>query len=470
MALPYPPSADAPAPKNSGAAPEVPAGTAVGVEASREPGATGSLPVRRINLSTLMRLVHTRGPLSRADLTRATGLNRSTVGVLLAELSDRGRVRAGKPAPGKSVGRPSPLIHAAAHIVAITVYPDADGLDLAVVGLNGRVHRRLHRPVSVPPTPEQTVALTAEMIEDLRPDLAGATPMGIGMAVPGLVRSADGFVHLAPHLPWRDVPIAQMMRAATGLATWVGNDATVGTDAEATFGAGRGSGTLVYLHGGSGGIGSGVRLSGVGGGRAVAAMPAAGMLHPDENGTRADDGGAYLPELGHLMVNSGGRRCHCGAVGCLETEVNLERLRAAMAANRAGAGADTADAGDTADSADLARALAEHGGTEMPEVRRQVDFLATGIRNAVNAFAPELVILGGFLGTLFDLATEDLTRAVHNQLMPPLAAVQLRRGMLGADRIHIGAAEAVFEPLLRDPLTDRVPWNAAAGERSMRVR
>lgn len=388
------------------------------------PGSSGPIAVRQVNLSTLMRLVHTRGPISRADLTRATGLNRSTVGVLLAELSAHGLVSAGKPATGRTVGRPSPMIHAAADVAALTVYPDADALDVAVVGLGGNVLHRTRRPVADPPTPHQTVELTAQLIAELPPPVNRLRLLGVGMAVPGLVRTADGFVHMAPHLPWRDVPIAALMRQGTGLPTWGDNDATLGTAAEAIFGAGRQARTMVYLHGGSGGIGSGVRLAGTG---------APGTI----------DGGAYLPELGHLMVNSAGRPCHCGATGCLETEVSFEHLRSAL----------VSEGHQVNDPGDLDTILA--GGAGAAEVQRQLGYLTTGIRNAVNAFAPDLVVLGGFLATLFDLVGDQLTGAVRAELMPPLAAVQIRRGALGSDRIHIGAAEVVFEPLLRDPLGAR---------------
>lgn len=385
----------------------------------------GPIAVRRMNLSTLMRLVHTRGPISRADLTRATGLNRSTVGVLLAELSDHGLVVAGEPATGRTVGRPSPMIHPTAALGALTVYPDADAVDVALVGLGGNVLYRTRRPVAAAPTPQQTVDLTAQLIAELPPEVSRLRLLGVGMAVPGLVRTADGFVHMAPHLPWRDVPIADLMRQGTGLPTWADNDATLGTVAEAIFGAGRRAETMVYLHGGSGGIGSGVRLAGTG---------APGTI----------DGGAYLPELGHLMVNSDGRPCHCGASGCLETEVSFEQLRSALARE----GHQVTEPGV------LDAVLV--GGAGGAEVQRQLGYLTTGIRNAVNAFAPDLVVLGGFLATMFDLVGDQLTRSVREQLMPPLAAVEIRRGALGSDRIHIGAAEVVFEPLLRDPLGARM--------------
>jgi predicted transcriptional regulator len=51
--------------------------------------------IRRQNLGALLRLVHARGPLSRAELTLALGLNRSTIGALVTDLAGVGRVREG---------------------------------------------------------------------------------------------------------------------------------------------------------------------------------------------------------------------------------------------------------------------------------------------------------------------------------------------------------------------------------------
>ncbi len=376
---------------------------------------SGSAPVRRLNLSALFRLVHTSGPISRAELTRATGLNRSTVGALLAELIDCGRVRAGDPAPDRAVGRPSPMISPSENIAALTVYPDTDAIEFAVVGMGGNVRRLERRDMPKAPTPQDTVGATARVLEQLPKRMAKGL-VGIGVAVPGLVRTHDGFVHLAPHIPWREVPISDLLAQATDLPAFVRNDAALGLHAEAIFGAGRTSRSIVYLHGGSGGIGSGVQLGPV--------------PNPDDPG--------YLPELGHVLVDPNGEPCRCGATGCLEAEVSYARIL------------QTLDS-PTVKASDLPRVLTDARGKTGAEVQRQRNHLVNGVRNAVNAFTPELVILGGFLGTLFDLDPEGFTSSVRGVLMEPLAEVQIRRGTLGSSRIHIGAADLAFEPLLQDP-------------------
>lgn len=66
--------------------------------------------VRRQNLSAILRRLHTAGPVSRAQLTRATGLNRSTVGSLVTDLEDRGLVAESQERYHGVMGRPSPIL------------------------------------------------------------------------------------------------------------------------------------------------------------------------------------------------------------------------------------------------------------------------------------------------------------------------------------------------------------------------
>src|SRR5918997_1187510 len=75
--------------------------------------------LRRNNLSSVLTLIHHEGALSRADLTRLTGFNRSTIGALVSDLVDLGMVHETMPAPSSKAGRPSPIVNASQRTVAI---------------------------------------------------------------------------------------------------------------------------------------------------------------------------------------------------------------------------------------------------------------------------------------------------------------------------------------------------------------
>ena len=120
--------------------------------------------VRARNLSRVLRIVHRDGPVSRAALTEATKLNRSTIGDLVSDLVDAGLVIDRAPGPSNRVGRPSPVVAADPRIVAIAVNPEVDALTIAAVGLDRSipVRARIERDELL--TPAQTAALVAEQL------------------------------------------------------------------------------------------------------------------------------------------------------------------------------------------------------------------------------------------------------------------------------------------------------------------
>lgn len=383
----------------------------------------GNDSLRRDNLATILGLVHRSGAdgRSRSALTALTGMNRSTIAALVGELAARGLVAESEPISRSRVGRPSPIVTATRHAVALAVNPEIDAIQLALVGLGGRVISRSRVAASADIAVPDAVELTATAARSLISGLAeGQRLIGIGIAVPGLVRTQDGLVRLAPHFGWVDEPFTALLSASLDLPASAGNDATLGVLAEGTFGAGRGIADLVYLNGGASGIGGGI----VAGGRPLTG--AAG----------------YAGELGHTLVNSGGVRCHCGATGCLETEV-----RRAPLLELVGLGDEESD--------ELERALLDSTSDAVRlEVERQLGYLGVTVRNAVNTLNPQRIVLGGFLAALHALAPEQLERSVSAQ---PLAAsresVRIVRAELGGDILMVGAAELAFARLLADPTT-----------------
>lgn len=374
---------------------------------------------RRHNLSAVLTHVHHSGALTRAELTRRTGLNRSTVGALVAELAANGLVHEIYDEAHASVGRPSPRVHPSPNIAALAVNPDVDALIIGVVGLGGVVHRRVRHATSVPLTAAQTLKLLRRLLGELRSELDKYSVVGMGLAIPGLVRAADGRVTLAPHLGWRDEPLAQTIEEATGYSTLAGNDANAGMIAETLFGAGQGVNELLYLNGSASGIGAGVLVEG---------KPLRGAR-------------GFAAELGHTLINSRGEACHCGKRGCLETEVNLARLLKVI-------GQESLDA----DELELALTRAP-GRALRQEMQRQVDLLGEAIAGFMSVFDPELVLLGGFLGSLYEAMPERLQERIEQLSLAPLASnVRIERARLRSRLLMIGAAELAFQPLLADPL------------------
>ncbi len=374
--------------------------------------------VRRRNLSQVLEMVHRGQSPSRAEMTAHTGLNRSTIGALVAELVALGLAVETEPSTSNRVGRPSPRVEPSPDVAVIAVNPEVDAITAAVVGLGARVEHRVRREVEHPPTPEEAAAIIAELVADLRGRAAERTVISVGIAVPGLVRAAGGDVRWAPHLGWREVPFTRLVEGAVGLPTFADNDATVGAHAEWLFGAGRGAAELVYLNGGASGIGGGVIVRG---------LPLGGAH-------------GYAGEFGQNRPGLRDPADRATSGGTLEDEVSRARLLAAV-------GLDTADEPTLRE-----RLLTSTDVGVWAELERQQRILAVALANAVNVFNPELVVLGGFLATLLEWRGPALEQAVEASTVPAAwEGVQIRAAALGENRLLIGAAELALAPLLHDP-------------------
>jgi predicted NBD/HSP70 family sugar kinase len=181
-----------------------------------DPGARAGGAERRRNLALVLQRVHA-APATRSELTRVSGLNRSTVGALVADLAGRGLVVEEGAAAVGQVGRPSPVVRAGDSPVAVAINPEVDAITVALVALGGRVVAIERTPFTAAPTVEETVDAGAASVQRLLADHPTRNPVGAGLAVPGVVSTADGVVRLAPHLGWRDVPLAQRFGGASGI-------------------------------------------------------------------------------------------------------------------------------------------------------------------------------------------------------------------------------------------------------------
>ncbi|WP_245862562.1 ROK family protein [Sanguibacter antarcticus] len=350
------------------------------------------------------------GPVSRADLSRLTGLTRVTVSDVVADLiGDQLVIELGL-RPCSHVGKPATLVGvnaSGAHIVCLDLSDDTV-LRGALYDLEGTVVTTTQVALGGD-TGEaavlKTLALAGRLLE-----AAPGRVLGVGVGTPGVV-SLDGVVHHAPNLGWTDLGLQERLQADLGFHTYVANDADTAALAEDTFGNGSGSGlVLVEI---SHGVGAGILLDGA-------------LL-------RGPDGTAG--EIGHVNVTAAaalaaatagiepstdeGPECSCGRRGCLEAFLSVPRLRARVhGLDQAGAAAELAAGGRQ-----LGRVLA-------PVVQ------ALGLRDVVLSGPEEL--LGGAFCEATEATLVALTRPFGD------ARVHVRMSALGHDGILAGAAAHVL--------------------------
>lgn len=375
--------------------------------------------VRQHNLATLLRMIHESGTISRSLLTTNSGLNRSTISDLVQELEDLGLVTEQESNSSTGVGRPSLQVTASNKVVAFAVNPDIDAVTVGMIGLGGEVIKRKRQPLTAPVKPEKAVQVAAQIIADFRGELSAEIRIvGVGLAIPGQVRVTDGVVRLAPHLEWVEVPIVKMMSQATGLPVYADNDASIGCNAEHTFGSGRGYDDMVYLFASTGGIGGGVII----------------------DGHQLRGAAGYGGELGHVRITSSTDPDYSGLPGTLESEVRRDEVLDAIKLYAA------------TDDELLLGLTQVKDSKAIKLIQRQIDSLSIAIANFLNIFNPQIVVLGGYLAGLLEFDSNRLFEGVkRHSLTSANDSVVIRSGALAANLLMIGGAEVAFNELINDP-------------------
>lgn len=334
--------------------------------------------VRRHNLGLVMRHIARHGPRSRVQIAAETGLNKATVSSLVAELMDRGLLTEAAPASLGAVGRPAREVRLAGDgIAGIGLEVGEHHLLACAVDLTGVVRfRKLasddNRGRAADDVLDQLANLGAEAVEVL--DSQQLAPVGVTVAVPGLVDASRGLLLVAPNLGWYDMPVSAYLHeriGPVGFPIRTDNDANLGALRELWEGAGRSLRDFVYVYGEIG--------AGVGGGIVVR-----GELHRG----LADSGG----ELGHTQLARRGPRCRCGNIGCLETLAGWDALRrlAGLGPYEPAAGRD-----ETARTTLVARA--ESGDRRTLRALTEVaGWLSAGLSSVVNVLGSQAVVLGGY--------------------------------------------------------------------------
>ncbi|WP_219417197.1 ROK family protein [Pseudonocardia nigra] len=385
-----------------------------------------TVSVRRHNLRTVLRHLHLHGPTTRTQLGKITGLTRSAVGDLVAELTARELVSESDVVAefGRTRGRPSLLVAPRADVARVlAVVIGDDTLRAAWVGLGGSVGTVTEMPHDyVPGDPEPSLEQLTTMLRGL---LSGTAhlPLAIGVAVPGLVRATDGAVALAPRLGWRDLRLDDELRRRIDVHAPLvtGNDSNLIALAEHLRGAGRDHDHMIYL---------GCEL-GVGGGIIVDGRLLQGG-HP-----------GYAGEVGHMVIGDGVLSCYCGGHGCWETQVAADAVFRHAGMTVTGAHARKAALAEL-----LARS--EQRDTEArAALTALLPAFAAGVATLLSLFNPGRVILGGVFAHLLQHAESELRAAIaYRRPVLSNGPIDLVSAELGTQGPLLGAAEAAVDAFL----------------------
>lgn len=320
--------------------------------------------IRAINRALVFQLIRQEGPISRAEIARATGLTQVTVGTITSELMAHGLIGEGDQARSTG-GRPAALLH----LVPQSYFAvGAKVMERHVVGaitdLDGNAVAEVD--VSIEGTdPGNVVSALATLVDRLVEEagIPRSKILGVGIGLAGVVDGRAGICRYSPFLGWHNVHIADLASRAVGIPVFVENDVNTLALAERWFGVGHDVADFVLVT-----LGRGVGLG----------IVADGRLY------RGARGGAG--EFGHTVVDGSDRPCACGNMGCLEATVSEPALVAA-ARTMLGTGAPE-------DAEELYRLIPDTPGLR-PLFRVAGKMLGRSLANLVNLFAPAMVILSG---------------------------------------------------------------------------
>ncbi|MBE3598313.1 MAG: ROK family transcriptional regulator [Limnochordaceae bacterium] len=374
----------------------------------------------------VLNLLRLRGPMSRADIARITGLHKATASGLLEALLARQLVKEIGTGPSTGGRRPKLVTLNASAGTVIGADLGVDYLLVVMLNLHGQVVWRKRILEAGSANPAEEVERLAHLIEEA---VASVPPaplglLGIGVAVPGLVEDETGRLLFAPNLGWQDVPVGDLLRRRFDVPVRVENDGNTGALAEVWAGALEGAGHLFFLNVGVG-VGAGIIID--------------GEIY---RGARGMAG-----EFGHTTVDPAGPLCNCGNRGCLETFVSQRALTGLV---RRGA-----DTGPTTLSAEAVFQAAERGDpAAIAALARVGEYLGIGIANALHTFDPDVVVIGGPMARGGPSILNAVRRVVEQRAMPSIRShVRIVVSTLGEDAPAIGAGAMILQEFFRIPGT-----------------
>ena len=325
--------------------------------------------LRDLNRSIALNLIAARGPLSRTELARQSGLPAATITRIVGDFVSAGLVS--ELASEESSGGRRPILLSvnpvAGHVVGLKLRED--GMTVAVCDLSCTVIHHCEAAFPAGAAPFQAVEVIAAAVERCigEAGIARTSVIGVGVGLSGLIDSARGLCRYSAILGWHDVELGPALELKLRLLVRVDNDVNTLAVAERHFGVGREAADFALVT-----VGRGIGLGLVVGGEIY----------------RGAGGGAG--EFGHTTVDSseGAPPCNCGKRGCLEAVASdYGILRAAL-------GTDPGHGVEAAMGELLARARA--GDSVVRAIfARAGTALGVAVANLINILDPALVLIGG---------------------------------------------------------------------------
>ena len=340
--------------------------------------------VRDINRGIVLNLIRTRQPISRADLARVSGLQRSTISLIVEQLIREQWVREGATGRLPRGRRPTFLrLNDDRVIIGVDLRPTQTIVALA--DANGKFSSQEVMPT--PADPKAAIAGIVESIKRIAATCKGKMIEGVGVSLPGRYDHAHGRLVFAPNLKWRDVDLHTPIAKATGLEVEFENAANACVLAAVWFDHIDVCRNVVVVTV-SEGIGTGIYAN--------------GALVRGLNGMAG--------EFGHVALDPNGPPCNCGSRGCWEV----------FASNRAAQRYyfESGSQSDDLSFVELLRRADQGDGRAEKALDTMAHYLGRGMRMIVASVAPERIMVVGDLTRSWSRFGPVIEAEVNDQVLP----------------------------------------------------
>ena len=371
--------------------------------------------LKDINRMALVRHLCANPGLSRADLASAVGLTKSTVTMLVRELLAEGWFLEREVVATGDLGRrPTPLFIDPSRLLLIGAEVGVDTVRVVATSLTGEVLARVVASYGSSKSPKARIGSLATAMLKVSRQLEDREHriIGIGVGLPGGVDEARGFLHLAPNLQWRDVPVGALLveklagSPLDGIPLYLQNEADVAALGEMEFNPSQATNPLLYLS-----INQGV---------------GAGVIVGDHllTGSRG-----FAGEVGHMVLEINGPLCSCGRRGCAEALIGMRAMLPS-----------TKQAPDST-LEEIERRLAKRDGDTVLAVKKAGSYLGVLLQNIASAYDPGCIVIGGCVVDLGGVFLDPALKTLDDYCSAAnLAPPTVRVSHFGADAVALGAA------------------------------
>ena len=361
---------------------------------------------RQINRNLIFNQIRTQQPISRADLARTSGLQRSTVSLIVEELLGERWIVEGSTGQIPRGRKPTFLnLNGQRGVLALDIHPAQT--TLAVTDLGGKVLAR--EVIALPAESGKVIGAILTAIRKMITAHADRNFEGIGISLPGRLTPHLDKSIFAPNIDWPIGKLKSRVEQATGLPVVVDNVANACALSEVWFGYSDGMRDLVVVNV-SEGIGTGIFAN--------------GRLLRGEGGAAG--------EFGHVQLDPNGLACGCGSRGCWET----------VASNRAGMRYYAEIAKQPVASFDALIELAEgNDPSALEAIGRMCKALGRGMHMIATALAPNEIVVVGDLTTIWSQALPAIEAEMRRY---PLVGRPKLRAAHEGDKARLSSAVALI--------------------------